>query len=171
MTKRYHRNALLVRERTFGNTFPAIPRDGERFFRTDLEETFSWDASNSAWLGEQKVMPFGKGGTGLNNEYLRAAHGQAAAAGGFHLPYGVVLTGLTAAWVATATTGNIIIRRDGSNILSSNLLVFGTTNTTMLRTGAFATFAAGGSMEVYLDTLSAAVGNISAMVLYRRRET
>lgn len=171
MTKRYHRNALPVRERTFGTTFPALPRDGERFFRTDLEETFAWDSSNSAWLGMQRVVLFGKGGSGFNNEYLRAPHGLGSAANGVLFPYGIVLTGITGSWVTTNVLGDINVRRSGSNALVSALSTYSTGNTTMSRTGAYATFAADGLMQVYLDGLSSAINHPHVRVTYRRRET
>ena len=160
-----------------GTTFPASPSDGDFFYRTDLSEWFFYDGTNSVWLGEERHTIFGKGGTGLNNEYLRCGHAIGTSARGWLLPYDIAVVGVSASWTSGATSGNIIVRRDGVNVLSSSLLTFGTTTTTLMRTGAYATAdkhdgsTVSGTMQVYLDNLNAAINHVNVMVMWRRRET
>ncbi len=159
--------ALLGLDQSLGATaFPASPADGDVLFRTDLGEWFSYDLTNTAWLGQSRHLVFGKGGTGHNNTYLRSGDSIGDPTRGPYLPWDVAVTGMTGRWDTSVTSGDFRVRRDGTNVLGKSILG---SSTSFEHLDQYAEFDADGSMEVYLDTLSAGIAHPNVVVFFRRR--
>ena len=173
-----HALASITDGAVWGTSFPVSPSNGDIFYRADLLEMFQYISSESAWFGRELETTFGKGGTGFNDEYLRHGDSIGAASRGKYMPYDVMITGMTGSWDTALTSGDFRVRRGGSNVWTADWGTWGDTSTTIDKTLASGSgssdwidFAAAGKMQVYLDTLSAAINQPHVTVYYRRKET
>ena len=105
-----------------GTSFPASPYDGQAFHRTDLRETFYYDAGEVVWYGSNTVtLDYGKASVTASGvgQYLEgpgnSAHGTT---NGYPIPVGwdhARMLAVGAAWTG-AINGNLFVRENGTNI-------------------------------------------------------
>jgi len=58
----YKPQAISLPE-TIGTSFPAIPEDGQAYYRTDHEELYHYDGTRSKWLGELQTIQINRNTT------------------------------------------------------------------------------------------------------------
>ena len=166
-----------------GTSFPGSPSNGDMFFHKTHREYFSYHSGNSVWVGPENVVYFGKGGTGFNTTYLRLADAISSGTKGWLVPNDIMITKVSAVWTTTTTSGNIQIRRDGTNVVDLNIATITTSNTTAQSLAVDTNFdkhngsSLTGVMGVYLSALGtggtphSGVNHPVVAVYWRRRET
>jgi hypothetical protein len=155
-----------------GTSFPGSPADGDLFVRTDLENTvFTYDSTNSVWLGPEWTLSYGTSGTGHNNAYLRRGGNATTASNrGYVAPYDLAIVGMTACWQTAIATGTFEIRSGGTLITGASHALSGSVTKFTDRT-IYATVSSGATMEAYLNTLAAGIGQEDVTIYCRRRAT
>lgn len=161
-------SGALSFEATSGTSFPGSPRDGQQFYRTDLDEMFTYDSGRAKWLGPPLQYFFGRNGTissGGLPVALRAA--------------GNVITNSTRGWYINrditivgwefhhGTSGNVTfeVNRGGTNVISGST----SSSRNAADYTANADFSAGSTMDAEITAVSTASTSNALVMLHVRR--
>lgn len=158
-----------------GSSFPGSPSTGDRFTRTDLDyDEFVYDGSE--WIGTTLVMVDG----GINSNGITTAQyltgGPANQSTQFRspaLPWNAKLVKITTFIQGTVTNTNVIVRRNGSNVVTVNRTSADTYPTGQVSTVDDNTFGQGDIVQLYVDPTpgSDSINAPRVTAWFRRRAT
>jgi hypothetical protein len=117
-----HDGTRYVGETPTGTSFPGTPREGQKFYRTDLEEEFYFDSSRSKWLSVRTHCI--KGFASANNTapvylFVNPAVPYAAAIG-WVCPWDCIVVEFSAL-VMVSSTCTFSVRDDGTDVTGGSL--------------------------------------------------
>lgn len=143
-----------------GTSFPADPTEGDRFYRTDLDAEFEYDATRAKWLGTALYEFTFFTINSINGAYfLFDDNGlNSSATIGYVAPYDVIAVGLSGVDLIS-TTATREIRDDGANV--AQVSVSASSGPYSDQTLNSSTIAAGSVLSLYSTGLSAASHHIA----------
>ena len=147
-----------------GTSFPLSPAEGQRYYRTDLEEWFYYDSSRSKWLGDNLMAFQGVylGALTNNYSYLDAAQIPYSAALGHVAPVDLCIVAGSLVCAASSTCTSQL-RDDGSSVATVGVTAATVGYDSTLNS---ATIAAGSVVSLYISG-TATGGHVS--VFHARR--
>lgn len=158
---------------TVGTSFPLSPSDGDKCYRTDLDDEFIYNGSE--WLGTGLLAISGcRTASVTTAQYLL---GEAAdistqfrSAG---LPWDAKLVKIHTFTVGTISDTDWIIRRNGSNVVTVNITSGDTYPTGTVTSVSDNSFSSGDMPQIYLDPTPGGdtVSSPHATIFFRRRAT
>lgn len=155
-----------------GTSFPATPTDGMTFTRTDHQGgiQYTFDATNSEWLGPLMEFTWGETDTTTNNQYLRhTGRGTPSTSRGYFMPWDLRIVAGSAKWNNGVTSGTIRLRRDNANI--SAIAHPGGTVDEVSDDSFMDAFSADGAMQVYIDNFNTDISTPTVVFWARRVAT
>ena len=147
--------------RQSGTSFPTSPWNGQKFFRSDIGETFYWDGSRSKWLSEA-LYPFEfLSLTAKTNAYLafEDASFPGSATVGFTAAFDICCVGISGLTPAPSTF-TAELRDDG---VSSATLAWSAATRRWSDTINGSTIAAGSNVSMYINGTCASACQITAL--------
>jgi len=107
-----------------------------------------------------EMYAFGNAGATATGTYLKLAGGvQGSSNAGYYIGETKTIVKIIGAWDTDLTSGNVIIRRGGNNVLSKAISDY-----YMIETGLTTSFTLKATMQVYLDSLSESITDPSIIV-------
>ena len=148
-----------------GAAFPALPQDGDTFYRTDLDEIFYYDSGRSKWLGvAYETADFAYLTTITNSLSYIDALGTVLNSYGYSYPWDMCITGIRVNihTASTTTWAPFVGLTQGSTVAtSSSKSVYATNWNTAVPSGSILT----------LYCLGTATGGHNAQLYLRRTAT
>lgn len=143
-----------------GASFPTSPTEGDRFYRTDLDAEFEYDATRSKWLGTALYEFTFFTISAINGAYFLFDDNSlnSSATVGYVAPFDVIAVGLSGIDLIS-TTATREIRDDGVNV--AQVSVAASSGPYSDQTLNSSTIAAGSVLSLYSTGLSAASHHIA----------
>lgn len=165
--------ALVLSTVETGAAFPGSPYEGQRWYRTDLEDWFYWDSSRSKWLGTTLVCFEAYDAALLAaNAYLQLPGGVVmAAAIGWQLPWAATVVAAHGYKADTGLASTFRFRRNGANVAAVTFAAAADNHvqSAAINQDCAATTAVTDALQIFMTTggVQNAAGNYARFYLRR----